>query len=296
MLCGFGPTVEVGGRTVQTKIVGDLSEVVTGAELTVVACDDEPIPVGPGRQRIRVTNGDGFAVSRLWLEPAVPAVAPVASGADVRVVSWSATERTIAVSTDRDAVLTVSQSENLGWQAHLDGEVLDRVVVDGWKQAWRIPAGSTGEVTLSFTPQSSFLNGIVFGLVLAALLNVAALVMLVVYRRRTIRHRATRHRPGATLAPGPHRVVVAVGSGVLALVSLPLALGALGGYVARRRSIAEMSAVCASLLVVAAAISMVDVATIITPPPAADVITAAVVGLVAGRVFFGGARTEEDES
>lgn len=296
VLCGFGPTIEVGGRTVQTQVVGDLSDVITGAELSVVPCDDRPIQVGPGRQRIRVTNGDGFAVSRLWLEPAVAATEPAASTSDVRVVSWAATERTIAVSTDRDAVLSVSQSENLGWEAHLNGKPLDRVVVDGWKQAWRIPAGSAGEVKLVFTPQSSFLNGIVVGLVLAALLNLAALVTLVLYRRRGIRPDVTRPRPGRSLAPGPHRLVVAAGSVVLALVSLPLALGALAGYVARRRSIAEMSAVCGTLLLVAAVVSSVKVSSIITPPSAADVITAAVVGLVAGRVLFAVARREGDQA
>lgn len=298
VVCGFGPTLEVGGRTVETRIEGDLSEVVTGAELTLVPCDDQPIPLGPGTQRIRVTNGDGFAVSRLWLEPAVPAAVPAASETDVRVVSWAATERTIAVDTDRAAVLSVSQSENLGWQAHLDGKPLDRVVVDGWKQAWRIPAGSTGEVTLVFTPQSSFLTGIVVGLAVAALLNLAALVTLVLHRRRPIRPVPTRPRPGrsAALARGPRRLLVAAGSGVLALVSFPLALGALAGYVARRRSIGEISAVCASLLLAAVVVSMVDVSSIITPPSAADVITAAVVGLVAGRVLFGRAPAEGDEA
>ncbi|MET0523484.1 MAG: alpha-(1-_3)-arabinofuranosyltransferase family protein [Nocardioides sp.] len=292
VLCGFGPTIEVGGRTLQTRIVGDLAEVVTGAELTVVPCDGTPIPIGPGPQRIRVTNGDGFAVSRLWLRPVVPATEPAASATDVRVVRWAPTERTIAVSTDRDAVLTVSQSENPGWQAHLGGKPLDSVVVDGWKQGWRIPAGSAGEVTLVFTPQSSFEAGIIIGLVLAALLNLAAIVTLVLYRRRSRRRRAIPTRAPGT---GPRRLLVIAGSGVLALVSLPLAVGALAGYAARRRSIGELSAVCASFLLVAAAVSLVDVASVITPPSAADVITAAVVGLVAGRVLFVPARSEGDE-
>ena len=89
---------------------------------------------------------------------------------------------------------------------------------------------------------------------------------------------------------------MAAGSGVLALVSLPLAVGAVAGYVARRRSIAELSAVCASLLLVAAVVSLVNVSSIITPPSAADVITAAAIGLVAGRVLFGAARREGDEA
>ena len=171
------------------------------------------------------------------------------------------------------------------------------MVLDGWKQGWRLPARSHGDVTMEFTPQGTFVAGVIVGLLLALLLNVAALVTFLLYRRRPARRRPTSHasRSGA-LAPGPHRLLVAAGSGVLALVSVPLAVGALAGYVARRRSIAEMSAVCGSLLLVAATVSLVDVSTIITPPSAADVITAAVIGLVAGRVLFGAARTEGDEA
>lgn len=291
VLCGFGPTVEVGGRTVQTEVVGDLSDVVDGAELTVVPCDDRPLQIGPGPQRIRVTNGDGFSVSRLWLRPADGAAEPVAGPSQVRVVRWEPTERTVEVSADRDAVLTVAQSENIGWEARLDGELLDPVVVDGWKQAWRVPAGSEGEVTLVFAPQSSFRAGIVIGLGLVALLTVAAITTYVLHRRRPTRRPAMPPPAGGTGVV--HPILVAAGAGVLALVSFPLAVGAVAGYLARRRSIAEVSAVCASLLLAAVVVSLVNVASIITPPSQADVVTAVVVGLVAGRVLFAPARTEE---
>ncbi|WP_243060216.1 alpha-(1-_3)-arabinofuranosyltransferase family protein [Nocardioides sp. SR21] len=293
VVCGFGPTVEVGGRTVQTRIVGDLSEVVDGSELTIVPCGDEPVRMGAGTQRIRVTSAAGFAVSRLWLTPASPSPEPAADASDVRVVRWTPTARTIAVRTSGESILTVSQSENPGWEARLDGRPLDTVVVDGWKQAWRVPAGSVGEVELVFVPQSSFQNGIVIGLVLAGLLNVAALVTLVWFRRRPPRLRAAAPRAPASPGPVLMAVAVAAGCGLLALASFPLAVGALAGVAARRRSLAEVGAACASLLAVAVTVSIGDVSTVITPPSAADVLTAGVVGIVAGRVLFGRERVEE---
>ena len=69
VVCGFGPTVEIGGTAIQTRVTGTISDVVSGAELELEPCGTDDIAVGSGTQRIRVTNPSGFAVSRLWLVP-----------------------------------------------------------------------------------------------------------------------------------------------------------------------------------------------------------------------------------
>lgn len=295
LLCGFGPTIEVDGRTVQTKVLGDLSQVVRGGELAVVPCDDGLLDMDAGTQRIRVTNPAGFAVSRLWLVPAEPVAEPVRGASDARVVRWTPTERTIEVSTEDDAVLSVAESENSGWEARLHGARLDPVVVDGWMQGWRLPAGSDGEVSLVYAPQQPYRIGIVAGLTLAALLNVAALVTLVVWRRRGSGRTGARvapfsyRGPGAVgaRASGPGRLVAVLGVGVLALVSFPLACGALAAFVTRGLRLAVVCGASVAALLVAAAAALVGVDSIVLPPAAANVVTAAAVGLVAGRVLFG---------
>ena len=115
--CGFGPTVEVDGRTIQTRITGTLGDIVSGAELEVRPCHRHR-PDRRGAQRISVTSPAGFAVSRLWLEPADPLDPPAGTSPEAEVTSWSPTERKVAVRTDAPAVLALAQSDNRGWEAH----------------------------------------------------------------------------------------------------------------------------------------------------------------------------------
>ena len=222
--------------------------------------------------------------------------------ADVRVRSWAPTERTLDVTAQQESLLTVAQSANPGWQARVGGSVLDPVAVDGWKQGWRVPAGTSGKVTLRFTPQATFEWGIVIGFVLVGLLSLAALVTLILSRgRRSQRGRGARVAPNALPAAARHddssvpsRLVLVVGAGVLALVSFPLGIGAVAGFISRRVSLAAISATCASGLVVAAATTLGDVGGPVSPPVVADIVTALVIGLVSGRVLFGGDRSESD--
>jgi arabinofuranan 3-O-arabinosyltransferase len=55
-----------------------------------------------------------------------------------------------------DTLLTLPQNFNEGWTATWHGEELPAQRVDGWKQGWRLPAGSAGAVTLGFAPARTF--------------------------------------------------------------------------------------------------------------------------------------------
>jgi arabinofuranan 3-O-arabinosyltransferase len=57
--------------------------------------------------------------------------------------------------------------------------------VDGWQQAWIVPAGAGGVVSLSFTPDHSYRLGLLIGLI-AALLLVTGVVWPVRERRRLV--------------------------------------------------------------------------------------------------------------
>jgi len=296
LVCGFGPTLEVGGQTVQTRVVGTIQDVVDGSELSVLPCGD-PVHIAAGTQRIRVTNPGGFAVSRIWLEPTQDAQQVARGQSEADVVSWSPTERRIEVSTQQEALLSLAQSDNAGWEARIDGELLEPVAADGWKQGWRVPAGTTGTVVLEFRPQRSFELGLAVGLGLAALLNVAAVVAFVLsrgrrsQRRRGIRVAPTASRPDVAVRPRAgartNRAVLVLGAAAMAVVSFPLAIGALAGFASRRISLGSLSAVCAAGVVVAAAMTAVEAGGPVRPPVIADVIIAVVVGLVSGRVLFG---------
>ena len=69
----------------------------------------------------------------------------------------------------------------------------------------------------------------------------------------------------------------------LAVVSLPLAVGALVGRLTRDRDVLLVSAACTGVLAVAALIALWGSS--VVPPGGSDVLAALVVGLVCGRVL-----------
>ncbi|MCA2209650.1 alpha-(1-_3)-arabinofuranosyltransferase [Nocardia rosealba] len=109
-------------------------------------------------------------------------------------------------------LLVLPLSTNVGWEAHTsDGQLLKPVVVDGWQQAWLVPAGTSGEITVSF-PDDRWYRLAIFG----GLLLLIPLVLLAIPRRR----------PVPDLSPAPTtwgtRPLAALGlTGAVAVVSGP---------------------------------------------------------------------------
>jgi arabinofuranan 3-O-arabinosyltransferase len=67
----------------------------------------------------------------------------------------------------------VNENFNPGWQARLDGRTLPAARLDGWKQAWLLPAGTAGTVTLTYLPDPLYRDA------LGGALGSLALVVLV---------------------------------------------------------------------------------------------------------------------
>jgi arabinofuranan 3-O-arabinosyltransferase len=108
----------------------------------------------------------------------------------------------VRVDSDRAALLVVHENANAGWQATLGGHRLRAVRVDGWEQAFVVPAGSHGTVQLAYAPQRGFELGLAGGLAAAL-----ALILLTVMRPR---------RPAPALLgrledAQPRRVLLAAG-------------------------------------------------------------------------------------
>jgi arabinofuranan 3-O-arabinosyltransferase len=295
VLCGFGPTVAVGNRTIQTRLSGTLADVVTGQPLEVISCGSRRTPLQLGDQRLRVTNPAGFSVSELWLEP-VDTPSKASSELPSRVTSWSATRRSVAVSSERESVLVIPESYNKGWKAHIDDATLPAVVVDGWKQGWRVPAGTDAAVQLVYEPQERFIVGLLLGLFAAVALQGVALVALI--RRRRSRRRTHRGERPVPSVPSeqranaarsvdsrhPRRLVVAGGALLLFLVSVPFAVGAILGRTLFRRSDAWVIATSGVALTLAAML-VVTQGSALVPPAASDLLVAFAVGLAAARVI-----------
>jgi arabinofuranan 3-O-arabinosyltransferase len=73
--------------------------------------------------------------------------------------------------------LVVNENFNAGWQAATAGGALLRPVrLDGWKQAWLLPAGTTGLVTLTYRPAGVYRVAVFGGLAALAVIFLLALI------------------------------------------------------------------------------------------------------------------------
>ncbi|RGA05363.1 DUF3367 domain-containing protein [Microbispora triticiradicis] len=215
--CGFGPALTIGGERVATRVEGVYGDVLTGRPLRFTSCGE--VRVAAGANRIRAVPLDPFRVDSVVLDPAVPdpvvldpvvldSAHPTVSkpSGRVSVESWGASRRTVSVSAEADAYLVVGENFNPGWTATVAGRALTAVRIDGWRQAWRVPAGTSGVVRLDYTPDRVYRVVLVAGL--AGLLLVVCLATRPVRLRapRTVRTRAgaadRRLLPAAAAAAG----------------------------------------------------------------------------------------------
>ena len=86
------------------------------------------------------------------------------------------------------SVLALSQGANAGWRATDDrGHRLEPVTVDGWRQAFVVPTGSTTRVVVDFAPNGQHRLALAAGAALVAVLLLWALLEMVLRRRDATR-------------------------------------------------------------------------------------------------------------
>ncbi len=181
--CGSGPNVHLNGFDYDTSVRGTLADFTAHRPLALAACPDSQggIDLAPGGHELRTDRSDSFVVQDLWLKPAGKPTAP-ASHRGVEVGTWDATSRTVTVAGGDESILTVPENANAGWTATLNGAPLVKTRVDGWQQAWILPAGEGGLVELEFAPDWKYRSGLLIGAV--AILALLVGVLWPVRRRR----------------------------------------------------------------------------------------------------------------
>jgi arabinofuranan 3-O-arabinosyltransferase len=186
--CGLGPNISLNGRVVPTKVTGSFTSLLTERPVQFTACSTATLAGGSNRIVEPVT--DAFSIQDIVVNgagnlgmQAVPAAAPPAAA---KIVSWTATARTLRVSAPTRSYLVVNENFNAGWQAEAGGRVLQPVRLDGWKQAWVLPAGTSGIVHLIYKPERVFRAAVIGGLTVLALLVLAALWPSAIWPRRRI--------------------------------------------------------------------------------------------------------------
>ncbi|WFF01990.1 alpha-(1-_3)-arabinofuranosyltransferase family protein [Micromonospora sp. WMMD964] len=228
--CGAGPTVVVNGAAVPTTVSGTLREIRDLRPLRYRACAVEPTAKSTTKSKARpAVDADQVALRAGPNEISAPAdrfvvdsvilsgtaVAPVVgepSRQTVTVLSWTDQHRSVEVGAGGSSYLVVPENANPGWTATLDGVRLEPTRVDGWKQAWLVPAGAAGRIDLVFTPgrQYDIILRVAGGLLL--LLVVAAVLP------------ARRHRPSYPVVPST------LATAPLLAIGVPALLGGLLGF------------------------------------------------------------------
>ena len=176
--CGLGPPVEVDGVRLPTRVSGRIRDVLESRPLRLTPCGRGGVTVrlAAGEHRIRVLPVAEFAATRLALvRTGLPRSGAPASVRPISVVRWGSSVRTVDVAAGARSLLVVRENANAGWRAVLDGRPLVATRVDGWQQAWEVPAGAGGRVELVFTPEAPYRRGLFVGALAAAALVALAL-------------------------------------------------------------------------------------------------------------------------
>ncbi|MEU7630259.1 alpha-(1-_3)-arabinofuranosyltransferase [Nocardia sp. NPDC049220] len=220
--CALGPTIEADGRILHTTITAGTDELRSGAPVPARVCPDdtaEPavahreFALPKGRVDVTVEPTDLFFVDRLRLNRTDPSSVDTASPdrsappqdqtglaatpPDRRTVDPQRPDHTepespaLPRSDAATRLLVLPVSTNAGWRATTsEGRVLVPLVVDGWQQAWLLPADNTGPVTISFPVDRWYRLGIFGGLAL-----LLPLAVLAIPRRARTRARPAAARP-----------------------------------------------------------------------------------------------------
>ena len=121
-------------------------------------------------------------------------------GRTVTIMGWQSEFRQVRIGPGAASYLELHQNANSGWVATLGGKTLTPVKLDGWQQAYVVPAGAGGVITLRFAPVRFYHAWII----LSAAGALALLALATARRRRRRVHdqmdRAfTRSAPAASV-------------------------------------------------------------------------------------------------
>ncbi len=183
--CGQGPVIEIDGKKITSSVTGVLGDVVGNRPLKATLCDDDlatALDLPAGDHVLTTSRSDSFVVQDVSVVH-LDLPKPVANHRDVGITTWDATEREVTVGAGARALLVVPENVNDGWTARIGGQVLEKVRVDGWQQAWIVPEGDGGVVTLDFVPDARYRAGLLVGVL--GVLAVCALALFPVRRRVT---------------------------------------------------------------------------------------------------------------
>ncbi len=224
LACGQGPSISIDGKKYPTSVSGTVADLVQSLPVQVRLCTPGgQLALSGGTHWLLAAPSSAFVLTDLDLrtqpggttadtaKSAVSATAagrataakgsatqPAAAGGQrpTALLTWQADDRSVSIGPGTESYLEIHENFNAGWSAALNGQPLTAVRLDGWQQAFIVPAGYGGVIRLSYRPATVYHAGLI-----ASALGLAVLAVLATApgRRRHPRRRRWRHRA----APGP---------------------------------------------------------------------------------------------
>jgi len=201
--CGSGPQINHNGSPLATTVSGTYSELLTGQPMRFAACG--PVVVTAGANELferatdafqvdtavvdRVGSGSLAAQPAAYRSAAARQAQPSVKGqplahqpgvpyeAAVSVARWTTSDRILLVAASQQSYLEINENFNPGWQARMGTTVMRSVRVDGWKQAWVIPAGTYAEIRVRFLPDTTYRLALFGGFAALGLLMLMTLAL-----------------------------------------------------------------------------------------------------------------------
>jgi arabinofuranan 3-O-arabinosyltransferase len=253
LVCGQGPALTIDGKSIPTSVSGTLGDLVDLKPMRIAACP-------PGGGGVQLATGahsfeaddstNPFEVTSVAIKAVGASGTPsVAAPRTAKVERWTAENRTIKVGAGPATYLAVAQNYNSGWTAKLGNQTLEPVRLDGWQQGYLVPAGKSGVLTMTMGPDKLFRLLLAFG---AALLVALLALSLVPSHKKTQDASGPRSTPARWVLFVGAIVVLAVISGPLALIAIPLV------FAAQRYGDGFMAITASGAFVVAGAVAAWD--------------------------------------
>ncbi len=163
--CGVA-SVSLDKRELFFKVDTTRDDIIHSGTFALTPCFTGTVDAPEGAVDLTLHVADWLHWTSLTLQQAASSLTEVASEgvATILVDRLNASESRVRVSADTDSILVLPHGFNKGWVAETpDGKQLVSSMVDGWQQAFIVPEGTDGFVTVRFAPQTAHTVGLLMG-------------------------------------------------------------------------------------------------------------------------------------
>lgn len=177
--CGQGPVLSIGGTLMETRAEGRVRDLTQRRPIAVSLCSERSeVELGASTHTVEAGDAGPLAITDVTLSTG-ETKAPAATARTVDVQQSDGDRRTLTVGAGEASYLQLHENHNKGWKATLNGKELTPLRIDGWQQAWLVPEGEGGTVTMEYEPALLYRAGLIGAGVLFLVL-----VALAVFRRK----------------------------------------------------------------------------------------------------------------